>query len=162
STSPRSLLRRFARGLSWSFVGSVFNQGSTFAVNLVVANLLGREIFGKYAIVQSTAVAGLQLAQLATGYTATKYVAEYRVIDVARASRILGLCAIVSVSSSFVAGIALVVGANALATHVFHLSELTSTLRLAAVVLFCGVNTSLLTGALTGLEEYRAVGISGV
>jgi O-antigen/teichoic acid export membrane protein len=140
----------------------VFNQGSTLAMNLFVANLLGREIFGKYSVVQSTAVTALQLAQFATGYTATKYVAENRLANPERASRIMTLCGLIAVGSSFIAAIALVIGGHALATDVLHVTSLAPALRWSAGIVFFGVNSGFLTGALTGLEEYRALGLCGV
>ena len=50
----------------------------TLALNLVSANLLGRFAFGEFTVVQGTLSTVGALAQVATGYTATKYVAELR------------------------------------------------------------------------------------
>lgn len=88
----RPLRSRLGRAVIWSVIESAFNQGSTLLVNLVVANLLGRRVFGEYAIVQATLLTIGTIAQLSTGYTAAKYVAEYRSRDPPRAGRILRFC----------------------------------------------------------------------
>jgi O-antigen/teichoic acid export membrane protein len=103
AASPSSLHSRFQTGVAFNLVGTFFNQGSTFVVNIVVANLLGRQIFGEYAIVQNTLVAVSVFVQLGIGYVATKYVAELRSTDRERTGRILGmLCGF----STILAGIA--------------------------------------------------------
>lgn len=156
------LVRRFARGLSWGVVGAAFNQGSTFAVNLLIANFLGREIFGKYAVAQSTAINTLQLAQLASGYTATKYLAEYRRINPERAGNILSVCGVIAVAMSCLSALALAAGSGVLATQVLRVPTLTHALNWSAAVVLFGVNAGFLTGALIGLEEYRALAICNV
>lgn len=148
--------------MSWGFVGSVFNQGSTFAVNLLIANLLGRAIFGEYSVVQSTAVNTLQLAQLATGYTATKYLAEYRNANPERAGRILSVCGVIALAMSVLAALGLAGCSSVLATHVLRVPTLTGALRWSAAIVLFGVNGGFLTGAMIGLEEYRSLGICSV
>ena len=72
--STERLQGRLVRGVLWNIVGTVFNQGSTFVVDLILANLWGLKTFGEYAMVQSTVAVVASMAQFATGYTATKYI----------------------------------------------------------------------------------------
>jgi O-antigen/teichoic acid export membrane protein len=87
---------RLGKGVAWSLAGTVATNGGTFALNVIVANLLGRQVFGEYAMLQSTWLMIAAVAQLATGYTATKHVAEFRSSDPARTGRVLGVCTVVS------------------------------------------------------------------
>ena len=153
---------RMARGVSWNLIGTVFNQGSTFLVNVVLANLWGVRTFGEYAIVQSTVVTVVQVAQLATGYTATRFVAEYRASDPERASRLLGLCAIVSGVMGAVATAILLLGAPVLARIALGEPALASALAVAALMVFPSVMNGFMTGALAGLESYPALGRVGI
>ena len=75
-------------GVGFNLIGAAFNQGSTLVVNIVVANLLGREAFGQYTMVLATLATLATLGQLSMGYTATKHVAEFRSVQPARTSRI--------------------------------------------------------------------------
>ena len=157
-----TLRQRLRRGVVWSLTGSVFNQGSTFAVSVLVANLLGRESFGKYALIQGTAVMLTNLAQAAIGYTATRYVAELRSRDPARAGRVLALCVAASLICAVVAGAALLLGAPMVAREALHLPSLAPELRIMAGTVLFGVLNGLWLGALAGLESYRAVGVGGI
>src|SRR5436309_861514 len=113
-----------ARGVAWNLIGTATLQGSTFIINIAVANLLGRRVFGEYAIVQSTVVLLTSVVQWATGYTATKYLAEFRSIDPRRAGRLLGMLAVVSGSLGGVLALLLLVGAKSLSIEVLANPEL--------------------------------------
>jgi len=167
SAAPASgLVRRFRTGIAYNLAGAVFNQGSTFAVNIVVANLLGLRVFGEYAMVQSTIATLCLIAQMGTGFTATKYVAEYRSVDPSRTGGILGMLWMVSTSTALLMALALLLLAPWLATHLLKNSNLASALMLASGVLFFSTINGFLIGALAGLEAYaaqaQALAMSGV
>jgi O-antigen/teichoic acid export membrane protein len=100
---------RLIKGTTLNLIAVAFNQGSTLIVNIIVARILMKEVFGEYAMVQSTLLMAATLSQLATGYTAAKYVAEYRSSDPQRAGRIMGLCALISILMAGV-GMILLIG----------------------------------------------------
>src|ERR1700758_2943204 len=77
-SEPDTLRGRFQRGISWNITGAILNNGANFLTNIAIANLLGREIFGQYGMLQSTLMTFVGIAQAAGGITATKYVAEFR------------------------------------------------------------------------------------
>ena len=155
-TIPAVGLRsRFQRGIVYNTIGAVFNQGSTFAVNIVVANLLGRQVFGEYAMVQRTLVTLGFIAQVAAPYTLTKYVAEYRSTDQRRAGLIIGLVCSASALLAGLAAIALVVLAGWLAGSVLKVPEIHLALALGSLVLLFAVFNGLLMAVLSGLESYR-------
>lgn len=153
-----SLRVRFARGVVWNLIGAVFNQGSTFAANVVLANLLSVHVFGEYAMVQSTVAVLSLLGQLATGYTATKYVAEFRSADPLRTGRVLGMLSVVSVCMGAVVSIGLAVSAPWLSSTVLEDAGLSGPMRIAALALLFSVMNGFLMGALAGLEAYATLG----
>jgi len=161
SIALHGMRARLARGVSWNLVASVFNQGSTFVVNLVLANLWGLQRFGEYAIVLSTLTTLTAIVQPTTGAAAIKYVAELRSHDPERAGRILGLCLWVSLGIAVVAAGVLLIGAHGLA-DVLHAPGLSAALMIASVVVFASVLSGVLTGALAGLESYPALGKAGM
>jgi O-antigen/teichoic acid export membrane protein len=139
-------------GVGFNLLGSIFNQGSTLLVNLVVANVLGQEIFGRYTMVLATVATWASIGQLSMGYTATKHLAAFRSVDPARASRVLGLCALV-------AGLAGLIAAGGLAAVAGWLAL---ELRVAAIAVFFTIVNGFATGALSGLEGYRILAKAGV
>ena len=157
-----TLAGRLQAGVALNLLGTTFNQGSTLLVNIVVANLLGHEMFGHYTIILATVATIASLGQLSMGYTATKHVAEFRSVEHDRTSRILSLCGIVSCFAAMLAALGLASVADWLAAGVLGARELTPQLRMAAVAVFFTVLNGFLTGALAGLESYSAIARSGV
>ena len=157
TTAVEPLRSRFQTGIAYNAIGAVFNQGSTFAVNIIVANLLGREVFGEYSMIQSTLATLALLAQLALGYTATKYVAEFRSTDPQRAGRILGMLMVLSASVAAVAALALLCLSGWLADSILKAHALGPVLAIGSGVLLFTVLNGLLMGALVGLEGYRSL-----
>ncbi len=152
---PLSLQQRLQTGIAYNTIGAVFNQGSTFAVNIIVANLLGRQVFGEYAMVQGTLATMALISQLAAGYTATKYVAEFRSTDPRRAGGILGMLMVFSAGVAGIVGLTLLVISGWLAGSVLKAPGLGTALAIGSGVLVFAVLNGLLMGALAGLESYR-------
>jgi len=145
------------RGVAWNTVGTLFNQGSTFLVNIVVAHLLAPGVFGRYALIQTTLAVVASIAQLSSGYTAARYVAELRDRDPDRAGRVLALCGAVAIVSGALAALALLGGSSRVAIAVND-PGLSAGLRIAAAAVFFTVTNGFLSGALGGLERYSALG----
>lgn len=157
-----SVLRRLHTGIALSFVGSAFNQGGTFALNLLVANLVGRYAFGEFTVVQSTLATAAAIGQFATGYTATKHVAEFRQRDPQRASRILHLCGRVSTVTGTLTAGALFFGAPFIASTALGAPAAVTSLRIAAFAVLFVVMNGFRAGALAGLESYHATARVGI
>ena len=94
-----SIRGRFVSGITWNVVSAAFIQGSVFLTNVAIANILGREVFGEFGMIQNTMLIVAGIAQMSMGVTATKYIAEFRSNDKARAGRILGLCSSIITAS---------------------------------------------------------------
>ena len=154
--------RRLIKGSALNLIAVAFNQGSTLIANIVVARILMQQSFGEYSMVQATLLTMATLSQLATGYTAAKYIAEYRSVDPARAGRIMGVCAIVSGVMAGVGTLLLVAMAPWLAGTMLKAPQLASALVIGAgFLLFSSIN-GYQTGALSGLEAYSSLAKAGV
>src|SRR4030042_25360 len=130
------LRERLIKGTALNFIACAFNQVSTLIVNIIVARILLKQSFGEYAMVQSTLLTVAALSQLATGYTASKYIAEYRSSDPEGAGRIMGLCALVSAVMAGVGTILLVAIAPWLADAVLKAPHLAFALMIGSGFFF--------------------------
>jgi O-antigen/teichoic acid export membrane protein len=152
-----SLRYRFRMAIGWNLVSTAFLQGSVLLGNIVIARFLGPEIFGTYNIVLSTLLTVSGLAQFATGFTATRYVAQYRSTDKDKVARILLFLSRVSMLSGLLGMVFTLLGANWLAVNIFDRSELADDLMLSAAYVLFSVMSGYLTGAIAGLEGYRSL-----
>ena len=102
SRRPSGLSRRsptataLLRGVPWVLIGSVVSQGSTLLCGVIGARILGKNAFGQFGIVQSTALTVASVAGAGLGVTATRYVAELKHTDPNRAGRLVGLVSMVA------------------------------------------------------------------
>jgi O-antigen/teichoic acid export membrane protein len=152
-----SLRTRFTVGIVWSLAGAIVSRGFLLAASVVCARFLGKEGFGALGMVQSTAGMFGVFAGLGLGLTATKYVAEFRRRDPARAGRILAL----SASAAFVFGcvitVLLILLAPFLATRVLATPQLAAPLAIGSGLVFFGAMNGAQTGALAGFEAFKTI-----
>lgn len=150
-----SIRNRFTSGILWSIAGAISNSGFNFTLTIIIARIFGKELFGEFSMIQSTMLTLSGTAQLATGYTANKYVAEFRSTDKEKTGRIIGLCSVISTLTACMAMIVLLVGAPWLATHWLKAPHLSSSLIIAAGMVFFAVINGYQAGVLAGLESYQ-------
>ena len=151
-----SLAARFARGASWSLAGMGAAQGLALIASIVTARLLGKVGFGEFGMVIGTVGAFGILAGLGLGVTATKYIAEHRTSDPIRAGRILGLASQVAAISGGAVSLTLFSVAPWLAARTLNAPHLADELRIGCILLFLNALDGMQTGALAGLEAFKA------
>jgi O-antigen/teichoic acid export membrane protein len=149
-----SLAYRLAHGAFWSLAGTALSRVLALAASMVTARFLGKSVYGEYGILSST-VLTFQVFALGLGLTATRYVAELRAGDPARAGRILGLSAVVSSGAGLLATGMLWVFAPWLATRTLGAPQLAQPLRIAGLSLLFSTMSSAQQGGLAGFEAFR-------
>jgi len=157
----RHLGGRFGRGVFWNLAGTLFAQGSVFLTAIVLARLLGKEVFGELGIIQSTLLTLTSIAQVSTGLTATKFVAEFRDVDKARAGRVLGLCSALTLITGVVATALLLISTPWVAEHMLVAPHLATSLVISATFVLFSVMNGYQIGALAGLESYKSISVYG-
>lgn len=157
-----SIKGRLIKGAAANFFAMAFNQGSTLVINVVLARILGMEMYGKYSIVYSTLLAAAVLAQLAMGNTAAKYVAEYRSSDQARAGRVIGLLSSVTLMMALLGVLVLNILAPLLASRMLYAPGLAISLQIGSVFLLFYTLNGYQVGVLSGLEAYPSLAKAGM
>ena len=146
---------RLARGAFWSFSGAVISRGLSLISSILVVRMLGKEGFGELGIIYSSVGMFGVFAGFGLGLTATKYVAEFRVKDPAKAGRIIGLSSIVALVTGGIITLILVAMAPWLAAKTLNAPKLSSLIILSAPMLFLGAWGGAQTGALAGFESFK-------
>ena len=148
---------RLARGAFWTLAGAVISRGLALISSIIIARLLGKEGFGQLGVIQGTVGMFGTFAGFGLGMTATKYVAEFRKSDPARAGRIISLSRRVAAITGSVMAVTLIVMAPWLATHTLAAPELGPILRIVAAMLFLSALTGAQSGALAGFEAFKSI-----
>jgi O-antigen/teichoic acid export membrane protein len=152
-----SLRGRLAWGTFWSLVGAVISQGSILGASVITAHFLGPVGFGKLAIINSTTGMFGVFAGVGLGMTATKYVAEFRTKDPARAGRIIALSTAVALGTATTAVVVLFAVAPWLAARTLNAPQLSAELRIAVGLLFLNALNGTQIGVLAGFEAFRTI-----
>lgn len=152
-----SLGYRLAHGAFWSMTGAGASQAMMLLSSIVVARILGRQHFGEFGIINNTIGMFSVFAGFGLGMTATKYVAEFRVKDPARAGRIIALSSLVAMGTGTLVAAVLLLIAPWLAAETLSAPQLTGLLRMSAGFLFFGALGGAQTGALAGFEAFRTI-----
>lgn len=148
---------RLLRGFLWNVAGTVVSRVLLLAASIIVARTLGKQGFGELGLIQSTVSMFAVFAVSGIGATATKYLAELRHRDPERAGRILSLSNATAIAGSAVAALLLLALSPWLARAVLATPHLVPALAGAAAVLFLTGLAGAQTGALAGLEAFRAI-----
>lgn len=163
-TVPHHTTRtRWVSGVFWTMIAFGAGQGSSFFSAILAARLLGRETYGKLAMIQSVVLTLTGLAGLGLGTTATKFVSELRSRDPERVGRILGLCSVLTALTGAALASGLFLLAPWIASELLKAADLGGPLRIVALsVLFLTLN-GYQVGAINGFEAFsRLAWISGV
>ena len=150
---------RLARGAFWSLMGAVISRGLGLVASILVARMLGKVGFGELGMIQSTVGMFGTFAGFGLGLTATKYVAEFREKDPAKAGRILTLSGIVAWVTGGVASVALAIAAPWLAEHTLAAPHLANELRIGCLLVLLGAVNGAQTGALAGFEAFKRIAV---
>ena len=148
---------RLARGAFWSFAGAVISRGLMLLSSIIIARILGKAIFGELGIIQSTIGMFGVFAGFGLGMTSTKYVAEFREKDPAKAGRIIALAEIITLITGFIMMALLFIFAPLLAAKTLAAPQLAGLLRIGSILLFLNAINSVQTGSLAGFESFRTI-----
>lgn len=148
---------RLVSGTFWSVAGAVVSRGLMLMASILVARILGQEVYGEYGMIRSTVNMFVIFAGFGLGVTATKHVAEFRRSDPERAGRIIALSGTFALGTSVVVATAVLFCAPWLAAETINAPHLAPLLRIGAFILLVNGLNGAQTGALSGFEAFRTI-----
>ena len=151
------LARRITAGAFWSVVGGAVAKVFALLAMLLTVQILGKERYGQFGFIHSTALTFVTFSCFGIGTAATKHIAELLHTDRARVGRIIGLCYGFSFVSAFVMAAALWLAAPWLCDNRLQSPHLLVDMRLGAVLLFFVTFMTAQIGVLTGFQDFRGL-----
>jgi len=162
-TVPRdSVERYFAIGAFWALVGAIVSRGLTLASSVLAARLLGTTGFGEIGMIQSTQGLFGILAGAGMGLATTKFVAQFRSIDSAKAGRFVALGTTIALICGALMALGLLIASRVIASSVLHAPHLSLELQVATGMVLFGTINGVQTGALVGFATFRTLAILNV
>ncbi|MFV0943005.1 oligosaccharide flippase family protein [Bacillus pacificus] len=149
--------QKIIKGILWIGLGSVISSASVYVSALIIARVLGIEMYGKYAIIQSNVYTFATIASAGLGITVTKFVSQYRNSNKEKCAEVISNLRIISLMTSIMFTVIIIGFSSYYATHILKDSEIIILLRIAAFyVLFTTLN-AFQVGALLGFELFKKV-----
>jgi O-antigen/teichoic acid export membrane protein len=148
---------RLLRGAFWSVVGTLMSRALGLAAAILAARAVGKMVYGELGIIQSTVGMLGTLAGFGMSTTASKFVAELRGKDPAKAGRIIALSSLSSWAMSLALAALVLFLAPWLCQHTLAAPLLTGYLRMSVPLLvLSGINGAQL-GVLVGFEAFKSI-----
>ena len=152
-----SLRNRLLRGFSWSVGSAILSKIILLFVSFYIARELGRTMYGEFALLQNTINTCAMLAGLGVSVSATKYIAQYREHDKAKASRILSLNVFVALLTSIILAVCVFTFSDGLASQMLNNGDLSAFLQVGSGAIFFSTLNGAVLGALAGFEKFKDI-----
>jgi O-antigen/teichoic acid export membrane protein len=158
STFDKTILN----GTAWLIIGQIISKLSVLIGAIVVARIIGREIYGEFAILKSTINTFTSISSAAFGIAATKYIAEYRVTDISKIGRIISLTTTIVLVFASAFTILIIVFSSQLSISLLDNNQLEYGLKISAIILLFSSINGLQQGIWMGFEEFKIISLVNV
>jgi len=146
---------KFIRDSFWSLLGNIVGRGLSLLAGIVVARFLGKEIYGEYGIIKSTILSLSVFSTFGLGYTATKYVAEFKNSKQEYLNLILKYSRYITLIVSGIIALLLFSFADYISETILKASHLNVHLRLVSIWVIIGALTTTQIGILAGFGQFK-------
>jgi O-antigen/teichoic acid export membrane protein len=141
----------------WALFGNVIAKGLALISGILVARFLGKDIYGEYGIIRGTLMSLAIFSTLGLGYTATKYVAEYKISRPDYVPLILKYARNITLVVSSIIAVVLFFSANYVSAIILEAPQLKLPLQLVSAWLVFNAVTTTQIGVLSGFGEFKAM-----
>jgi O-antigen/teichoic acid export membrane protein len=155
----RLLESRFARDSFWSIFGNGMGNALLLLSGIIIARLLGKNLYGEYGMVKTTMFYIAAFSTLGLGYTSTKFIAE----SVSKKDNNANLIASSSMGITIVSSIALClllcIFSQPLANFI-NTPSLAKAFQYLGIILVAKAISTTQIGILSGHKLFKAIGVS--
>ena len=157
-----SVKHRLLHGAFWSIFGSIISKAINLLSFIILARVITQESYGELGIIRSTLNMFAVATGMGIGYTATKYIAQYRNLNPSLAGNIYALSNYLSIVVGVIGTICLLLLSNTIAETSLGAPHLSTTIKLGAIVLFFTTINGIQSGALNGFEAFNKSAINQI
>ncbi|NNU77311.1 oligosaccharide flippase family protein [Clostridium estertheticum] len=154
-----NLKEKILKGISWTIIGTLITQVTTFILVFFMARILGNVNYGKFNIILSTVVSLSTIAGAGLGITATKFIAQYKedYSKKEKLGKILGISYFTANILSIGFTLILFILSDYIAMKIFKDKDLIVQLKYASIYVFFFTVNGYQVGALTGFERFNDI-----
>lgn len=139
----------------WSLFGNVINKGFAIVAGIIIARILGKDIFGEYSIIKSTMTSAALFSNFGLVYTSTKFISEGKRKNEKDLKLIISYSNKIVFLLSSIAAILLFLFAEYVSIMVFNAASLKNPLQVFSLLIVANSLTALQIGVLSGLGKFK-------
>ncbi len=143
-----------AKDSFWAVLGSVVGKGLALIAGIFIARFLGKDIYGEYGIIKNTLTYLAIVSTFGFGYTATKYVAEYKEREDPKIGWLVRHIVQFTIAFSTFLAFLLLVFSKQIAVFI-EAPELSCILRKYSIIVVFNALVSTQIGVLSGLKLFK-------
>lgn len=151
----------FFKDSFWAVVGNGGGYGLLLLAGIIIARLLGKDLYGEYGFIKTTMFQFAAFSTLGLGYTSTKFIAQYKTDH----PKYLRSIVKASISITTTISVAIAVALFSLAQPLsMYLNEptLASAFRwLSAIIVFRAISTTQF-GIISGFGSFKSIAVINI
>ena len=152
---------RFYADSFWAVFGNGVGYGLLLLAGIVIARLLGKDIYGEYGMVKTTMFQLAAFSTLGLGYTSTKFIAEFATKDTRMLGSVVAASLKITMAVSIVLALAIIIGAVPLARFLEDVRLVVPFRALGIIIVLRALATTQF-GLLAGFGMFRVIAYSNM
>lgn len=146
---------KFINDSLWSLFANFAGKGLSLLSGIFIARMLGKSTFGEYGMIRNTILSLSILSTFGLGYTATKFIAEYKNEKKEYIRYITNKCMNITLFVSTLIAVFLFVFSKSIATTILENSKLSGGLKILSVLIILNGLVTTQTGVISGLSKFK-------
>lgn len=139
----------------WALLGNVIYKGLLLLSGIIIARILGKDIFGEFSIIKSTFVSLALLSSFGLGYTVTKFISDYKERKPDKLHGIFFYSQKIVLILSSVVCLIVILNSQKIAVNILENSSLEYFVKYASVLIILNCLNLLYVGFLAGLGLFK-------
>lgn len=140
----------------WALAGNVLGKGLALLASIIIARLLGKDLFGMYGLIRTTLLSIAVFSTFGMGYTATKFVADYLRDSPNKVRSIIVEINRITLITSIILATIVFLFSKKLAEFL-DTPEIYWAIRFLAIIIVFNAITTTQTGILSGFKKFKAL-----
>ncbi|MFI3262880.1 MAG: oligosaccharide flippase family protein [Rikenellaceae bacterium] len=140
----------------WALAGSFIGRGLSLVASIVIARLLGKDLFGIYGFARTTLLSIAVFSTFGLGYSATKFIAEYTKNKPYFIKSIIDDFNRITITTSSIFAILIFIFSKEISVYLGSPEQFNSIRYLAVIVIFNSITTTQ-TGVLAGFKKFKVL-----
>lgn len=140
----------------WALTGNVIGKGLALLASILLARMLGKDIFGMYGLVRTTLLSVAVFSTFGLGYTATKFIAEYAKSFPQKINAVIRNIMQITLVTGLICALLLFIFSKHISAYLDAPDLYNSIRYLAIIVVFNSITTTQI-GMLAGFKKFKAM-----